>query len=147
MADGSDITPIEIALFPPLQLPGTDFGVHGLRLSVVGLNRTVSGLDLAVLGNITKVDFNGIAIAGLFNLNRGSSTITGLQVAGIANINSGNNKVYGVQIAAYNRAGTVYGLQIGLINVANDLHGIQIGLCNINSNGPFHVSPIINAAF
>ncbi len=147
MAEQSDNTPIEIALFPPLQLPGTEFGVKGLRLSVVGLNREVRGLDLALMGNVTNVEFKGVAIAGLFNYNRGGSTVIGLQVAGVANINSGHSEVYGVQLAGVNMAGTVYGLQLGLVNIATELHGVQIGLVNVNKSGPFHISPIINAAF
>jgi hypothetical protein len=147
LAEGSDVTPIEVGLFPPLQLPNTEYGVAGLRLSVVGKSRTVHGLDLALLGNMTDVENKGIAIAGLFNYNHGSATVIGLQLAGIANLNEGHSEVYGVQLAAYNRAGTVYGLQLGLINVAETLHGVQIGLFNINKNGPFHASPIINAAF
>jgi hypothetical protein len=147
VAADSDNTPLEVALFPPLQLPGTGFGVKGLRLSVVGRNREVHGLDLALLGNITDVTFKGIAISGLFNYNRGGASVIGLQFAGLANLNVGHSDVYGIQIAGYNEAGTVYGLQIGLLNIANELHGIQIGLFNINRNGPFHGSPIINAAF
>ena len=146
-AEESDNTPIEIALVPPLQLPGTDYGVKGLRLSVVGLSREVRGLDIALLGNITNIQHKGVAISGLFNYNRGASTVTGLQLAGLANINSGHSEVYGLQIAAFNKAGTVYGLQLGLLNIAEELHGVQIGLFNINKNGPFHGSPIINAAF
>lgn len=144
--DGS-VSPLEIAIFPPLQLPGTDFGVHGLRLSVVGVNREARGLDLALLGNVTNQEFKGFAISGLFNVNRGSSTIVGLQVAGIANVNSGQNGVYGVQLALVNYSDRVFGLQLGLVNVATSLHGFQIGLCNINKTGPFRVSPIINAGF
>jgi hypothetical protein len=147
MAANSDNTPIEVALFPPLQLPSSEFSVKGLRLSVVGVNREMTGIDLALLGNVTNVGFAGLAISGLFNYNNGGSTVVGLQLALGANINSGHNEVYGLQVAGYNRAGSVYGFQIGLINVADDLHGIQIGLFNMNKNGPFHASPIINAAF
>lgn len=146
-AEGSDITPLKIGIFPPLQLPHSQYGVTGLRLAVVGKSRTVRGIDLALLGNMTEVDNKGIAIAGLFNYNRGSSAVIGLQFAGLANVNAGHSSVYGVQVAAHNKAGTVYGLQLGLINVAETLHGIQIGLFNVNKNGPFHASPIINAAF
>ena len=146
-AEQSDNTPLEIGLFPPLQLPNTDFGVKGLRLSLVGLNRELRGLDIGLLGNMTNVEFKGVAISGLFNYNRGGSTVIGLQLAGIANINSGHSEVYGVQLAGYNIAGTVYGLQLGLVNIATELHGIQIGLVNINKGGPFHVSPILNASF
>lgn len=146
-AEGSDNSPLAIGLFPPLQLPGSNYGVKGLRLSIVGVHREVRGLDLGLLGNVTDVTFTGVAISGLFNYNRGNSTVTGLQVAGLANLNSGPSEVYGVQIAAYNNVGTVHGLQLGLLNIANELHGIQIGLFNINRKGPFHGSPIINAAF
>lgn len=147
LAEQSDNTPIELALFPPLQLPGTEFGVKGIRLSVVGSNRELRGIDLGVIGNLTNVQFKGLAIAGLFNHNSGGATIVGLQLAALANINSGPSDVYGLQIAAFNSAVNVYGLQLGLINVATQLHGVQIGLVNINKTGLFHVSPIINASF
>jgi hypothetical protein len=143
----SDSSPLEVAIFPPLQFPNTGYGITGLRLSVVGVNREARGLDFAVLGNVTDQMFKGIAISGLFNYNRGSSYIYGLQLAGIANINSGANGIYGMQVALFNSADKVYGLQIGLINMTNALHGVQIGLINFNKNGPFHASPIINAAF
>ena len=55
-------------------------------------------LDLVLAGGLA------VAIAGLFNFNRGSSTVYGLQLAGLANINQGSNDVYGLQIAAYNYA-------------------------------------------
>jgi hypothetical protein len=140
-------SPIELALFPPVQFPSTDFAVHGLRLSVVGVNRESHGIDLALLGNITNQDFKGLAISGLFNYNRVTSTIVGFQIAAGANINEASSRLYGVQIAVYNKVSTVYGLQLGLINVAHELHGIQIGLINFNEAGPFKASPIINAAF
>lgn len=146
-AADSDVTPIEIGLFPPLQLPGTGYGTKGLRLTGVGVNRTAAGLDIGILGNVTDVSFSGLAISGLFNFNRGTSTVYGLQFAGLANINQGSNEIYGLQIAAYNDAGVVHGLQIGLLNIANELHGVQIGIFNINRKGPFHGSPIINVAF
>jgi hypothetical protein len=147
MASSSDATPIEIGLFPPLQLPNTGYSVKGLRLAGVGVNRTAAGLDVGILGNVTDVEFSGMAISGLFNFNRGNSTVYGLQLAGLANLNIGNSTVYGIEIAAYNYAGSVYGLQIGLVNVANDLHGVQIGIFNINHKGPFRGSPIINVGF
>lgn len=146
-AADSDVSPLEVGLFPPLQLPNSDYGIRGLRLTVVGLNREDIGLDVGLLGNITTTTFKGAAISGLFNYNRGGSTVIGFQVAVLANLNTGHSEVYGVQIGGYNQAGTVHGLQLGLVNVATELHGIQIGLFNINRNGPFHASPILNAAF
>jgi hypothetical protein len=146
-ASDSDVSPLEVGLFPPLQLPNSDYGVRGLRFTVVGVNREAIGIDLAVLGNVTNTTFKGTAISGLFNYNRGGSTVIGFQVAALANLNTGHSEVYGIQIGGYNQAGTVHGLQLGLINVATELHGVQIGLFNMNKNGPFHASPIINAAF
>ena len=146
-AVGNSNSPLEIGLFPPVQFPSSEFAVHGLRLTVVGLNRESIGIDLALLGNMTKQNFTGLAIAGLFNYNQTTSTIIGLQVAGIANINETASKLYGVEIGLYNQVSIVYGLQIGLINVAHELHGVQIGLINFNAAGPFKASPIINAAF
>lgn len=140
-------TPIEIALVPPIQFPNSDFGVHGLRLSVIGLSREVSGLDLGVLGNITDQSFKGVAISGLFNYNRVAAEIIGIQVAGLANLNGPASKLYGIEIGLFNKVSVVYGFQLGLINVAHELHGIQIGLINFNEAGPFKASPIINVAF
>lgn len=140
-------SPIGIALFPPLQFPDTEYSITGVRLGLVNVNRSVSGLDLGLLGNVTKQSFTGIAIAGLFNYNNISADITGLQIAGLANINGTGSTLYGVQIGAYNSVSNVYGVQIGLINVAQKLNGIQIGLLNFNASGPFKASPIINASF
>jgi hypothetical protein len=146
-AESSDVSPLAVSLFPPLQLPSSGYSIRGLRLSVVGVHREFRGLDLALLGNVTDVTFTGFAISGLFNYNGGHSTVIGLQLAGLANLNSASSEIYGVQIAAYNNAGTVHGLQLGLLNIANELHGVQIGIFNINKAGPFRGSPIINAAF
>ena len=140
-------TPIAIDLFPPVQFPSSEFEVKGLRLSVVGNNRSVSGLDIGLLGNMTEQSFSGIAISGLFNYNKTAADIIGLQVAGLANLNGIASNLYGVQIGLYNKVSKVYGLQIGLINVAKELHGVQIGLINFNDAGPFKATPFINASF
>lgn len=140
-------SPIGVNLFPPLQIPSSDFGIAGLRLSLVGVNRSSHGIDLAVLGNVTKQSFKGVAISGLFNYNEVAASIVGLQFAGVANINGTGSKLYGIQLGLYNRVTKVYGIQLGLINSTHELHGIQIGIINFNEAGPFKVSPIINAAF
>jgi hypothetical protein len=141
------LSPIVIGLFPPVQFPGTEFGVTGLRLTMVGVNREARGFDLGILGNVTNQTFKGAAIAGLFNYNRVSADIIGFQLAAIANINGTSSRLYGFQIGLFNKVSKVYGLQVGLFNVAHELHGFQIGLLNFNKAGPFKASPIINAAF
>lgn len=140
-------SPIGLGLFPPIQFPNTEYGIKGIRLGLVGVNREMRGLDIGLLGNVTKQTFKGLAIAGLFNYNQVSSTVVGLQVAALANINGPTSKLYGIQLGLVNKVAKVYGLQLGLINMAHELHGVQIGLLNFNASGPFTATPIINAAF
>lgn len=140
-------SPIGVGLFPPLQIPSSDFGINGIRLGVVGSNRSMAGLDIGLLGNMTQQSFTGAAVSLLFNYNAIAADIVGFQVAGLANINGTGSSLYGVQLGLYNKVTNVYGLQLGLINVTNNLHGIQIGLINFNAAGPFKISPIINASF
>src|SRR5262249_10808246 len=81
------ISPVSIGLLPPLQFPPSDFNITGARVSLLwGEHRSVSGIDIGVLGNISEVSFNGIGIAGIFNMTHGETTIVGLQLAGFANI-------------------------------------------------------------
>lgn len=154
-------TPLSLAIFPPVQFPPSDFYVRGIRLSaIMGSNRKMSGIDLGLIGNKTDQEFKGLAIAGLFNWNSGTSKIIGAQLAIGTNYNAGEGQIYGfqaslvnkskymdlygVQVGLYNQARNVYGLQLGLFNRAANLHGIQIGLANFNDGGQFGVSPIIN---
>jgi hypothetical protein len=140
-------SPIGIGLFPPLQIPSSDYGINGIRLGVVGMNRSMAGLDIGLLGNTTDQSFTGAAVSLLFNYNKIAADIVGFQVAGLANINGTGSSLYGVQLGLYNKVTNVYGLQLGLINVTSNLHGIQIGLINFNDAGPFKISPLINASF
>lgn len=157
-------TPISLGLVPPAQFPPKHFTVNGLRISgIYGISRKVRGIDIGLLGNSTDEHFAGIAVAGIMNLNHGTSKVIGLQLAGVTNMNKGAGEVYGfqvslaniakytdiygVQIGLYNRARNVRGLQIGLFNHCLNLVGVQIGLANFNEGGPFVVSPLINAAF
>lgn len=140
-------SPIGVGLFPPLQIPSSDYGISGIRVGVVGVNRSAAGIDIGLLGNITQQSFTGAAVSLLFNYNKIAADIIGFQVAGLANINGTGSSLYGVQLGLYNSVTNVYGIQLGLINVAKNLHGIQIGLINFNDAGPFKISPIINASF
>lgn len=140
-------SPIGIGLFPPLQVPNTEFGIKGLRLAGVGVNRSAAGLDIGLLGNVTYQSFKGTAVSLLFNYNKVGADIIGLQIAGLANVNGTGSSLYGLQIGLFNKVTNVRGIQIGLVNMTQNLRGIQIGLINFNHAGPFKVSPIINAAF
>jgi hypothetical protein len=150
------ISPISVAIVPPVQFPPGDFSVTGLRASVLwGKHRDVYGLDFGLLGNITEQTFTGIAVSGVFNNTHGTTTILGLQLAGITNINTNKTSVYGLQAALgvnYNSAAAtvagiqlallanvapftdIYGLQVGLYNRAKEIYGFQIGLVNVADN-------------
>ena len=147
------VSPLAVSLVPPLEFPPADFTVTGARLSVLwGHQRNFYGVDLGLGGNITDLEYKGLAISGLFNNTRGTTTILGLQLAGIANINESKTHVYGLQVALganYNESEStvsglqialltnlsaftdIYGAQIGLYNRAKDVYGLQIGLVNV----------------
>ncbi len=146
------VTPLSVAIIPPVQFPPSDFSVAGVRASVLwGEHRNVYGFDLGVIGNITEQDFAGIAASGIFNITRGSTTVVGLQLAGIANWNVQKVTVIGLQVAAglnYNLGESslvgvelalgnfsphmsLYGFQLGVYNRARSVHGFQIGLINV----------------
>lgn len=146
------VSPLSIAIVPPLQFPSDEFTVTGLRLSALwGRHRDVYGFDFGVIGNITEQTFTGVGVSGLFNMNSGSTTILALQAAGLANYSTQKTEVYGLQIAggmnwvtAESRVvglqaaiignqspnTTIYGAQIGLYNRARTVYGFQIGLVN-----------------
>lgn len=149
-------SPIGLDIAPPIEFPPSDFTVAGLRISALwGEHRSMYGIDLAGLGNITDLTFTGLAIAGGFNSTRGETTIIGLQVAGITNINTGKVNVVGIQAAVGINSNTatsqvigfdlavignltphtsLYGMQVGLYNEAQDIYGLQIGLINKVTN-------------
>lgn len=149
------LSPLSVAIVPPVQFPPSDFSVTGARLSLgYGRHRDVYGLDLGVVGNITEQRFVGVGLAGIFNITQGDTTILGLQAAGIANVNSQKTDVYGVQMALlsnWNEAESslvglqlsvanvspnmnVYGVQAGIYNKARAVYGVQFGLVNVANN-------------
>lgn len=146
------VTPLAIAIVPPVQFPPADFSIVGARVSgLFGHHRNVYGFDFGVLGNITDQDFVGMGFAGGANITHGETTIVGLQVAGIANVNTQKTSVVGAQITAGINSNTaesqvvglqlgvignlahvtrVIGFQVGLYNRARSIYGFQIGLIN-----------------
>lgn len=150
------VTPLSVSIAPPLQFPSEEFSITGARLSFLwGHHRDLYGIDLGLLGNVTDQEFTGIALSGVFNYTKGTTTILGLQLAGLANINSNKTNIYGLQMALginSNSTNTtvvgvqaallgnlspftdIYGLQLGLYNKALNVYGLQIGLVNVTSN-------------
>jgi hypothetical protein len=173
----AEFSPIGLSLFPNFQFPSEEGTVMGLRANLSwSVTKSVYGLDVGLLGNVTSEHFIGSSVALGFNRVRDAVVIGGM-VAGGANIvkgsaivygvqaaagwNTGRTSVYGVQVAAINfadrvngcqvgllnRAETIVGLQIGLLNSAKSLSGLQIGLWNKAGNADFKALPFVNAAF
>jgi hypothetical protein len=130
------LSPLGVAVIPPVQFPPSDFTVTGARVSLLwGLHKNVYGLDVGAIGNMTDGQFVGIGVSGLFNYNRGLTTAIGLQAAGLANINVNKARIYGLQIATVNSnksESVVVGVQAALVNLAKftDVRGVQVGVYN-----------------
>ncbi len=152
-------TPVQLALWHPIQIFGEGVSVAGLRLSVIsGVNRDVVGLDLSGIAALTRGNQVGHQVS-LYNGVEGD--MSGWQVGVFANDVDGG--VRGLQTAvAYNRAGDsigvqlsvglnrtkrTRGLQVSLVNWTDQLDGAQIGLININRGGPIPFLPLFNIGF
>jgi len=150
--------PIQIALFPPLQIVPESEAVKGLRLSLYGSNSAVSGLDLGLV-NRTTGPFEGLQTswAAGFGVGINEGSTLGVQANILVNITDGMltggqlglvNMVgsgEGVQIGVFNHAPSFRGLQIAVLNYAETLDGVQIGLLNIiKEGGLFPFFPIFN---
>ena len=152
---GIGFAPGMFGFFTPLQAPGPDYDVGGLRLNLFyGTCCNFDGLDIGIVG-VSKNHANGwlinlvsVAYGDGLGLNTGgvnyfSGDFKGLQI-GLANwINYGDM----FQIGLYNGGYDVQGLQIGVINTANKLQGLQIGVVNVISNSDVSFFPIINGYF
>ena len=149
------MSPLSLAVVPPVQFPPDDYTITGARVSVLwGRHRDIYGLDIGLLGNITEQAFVGLGIAGGFNMTKGNTTVIGLQAAGganvnynkthisgiqfalVANYNEAASSVAGIQLAAVNQAAftDIYGFQIGVYNRSQSVYGLQIGVVNVTNN-------------
>ena len=145
-------SPIQVAIFPPLQLVPQDEAVKGLRLSIYGRNAAMTGLDYGLVQQTTG-PFKGLQI-GLVGLNEGGTEgmqwggvnltegdLLGAQLGLINSATSGE----GLQWGGFNHSRNFRGLQLALVNYAETLNGVQVGLINIiKENGLFPVFPIFN---
>ncbi len=139
--DEKNPTPLQICLAAPLQVPGTDMDVCGLRLNIFfGMSRRVMGLDLGLAGysrdlqglsiqgaNWVDNNFMGLQLGALFNV-VGNDAL-GCQLAGLLNYTKAG--FTGVQLAALNYGGSLAGVQIGAVNgVTSPSVGLQVGVVN-----------------
>lgn len=120
-----DITPFQLSIFTPVELPWGDWDVRGVRISAIyGQARNVTGLDLGVWNAATE-------------------TLTGWQI-GLGNV---GGYTRGLQTGAINCAARLKGLQIGIINYADSANGLQIGLINVISDSHWPFCFILNMCF
>jgi hypothetical protein len=160
--DGFYATPIQIALFAPIQIAPVDSDVYGLKLSLpYGVNRTLYGLDVGAWTVVKEWQY-GIQIGALF-ASRGNSESRsyGLNIAGLVNLSKGSgygisigglvnyaaDAITGLQLACWTSAKKMTGLQLGVVNYADDLTGVQLGLVNICPKGYLPFMIIINGKF
>jgi hypothetical protein len=152
-------TPVQLALWNPIQIFDEGVSVNGLRLSLIsGASHDVTGLDLLGIASLTRGSQTGLQLGfydevggdlagwqlGIF-VNDVEGRARGLQSAGISN-HAG--KGTGVQLAALlNRTMRMRGLQISLVNWTDELQGVQLGLINVNRKGPIPFLPIFNFGF
>jgi len=149
-------TPIQGALFAPVQIFSEDTDVYGLKVNLLyGRTASMYGIDVGLVGYVGSLngiqvdgfwsevqDINGIQLGGLPG-NR-AVNVNGLEV-GVANIVEG--RVNGIQLAPVmneaddlvgmqfagisNKSQKVLGIQIApLVNDAESLTGMQVGIMN-----------------
>lgn len=135
--------PIQLSLFPPIQLVSENEAVGGLRISFLyGKNTTVTGLDIGLVSHATEGVSKGVqfGFVGIVD-----ADFTGFQDTWV-NVTKG--KMEGFQWGIVNYAGHASGFQLGFVNYAKTMKGLQIGLLNfIKQGGQFPVFPIVNWSF
>ena len=142
---GGTYYPLQLSLYPTVQLIPFDGDFAGLRLNIIGVNRNVSGVDLGI-SNQSDETFNGVGL-GVINMSKGDTK--GLHV-GFVNNTLGDLKGFqgiplltwfnafnvvgkhcsGMQGGLYNEANSLSGFQGGIINVAYDAKGVMVGAYN-----------------
>lgn len=137
--------PLQLALYPTVQLVPYDGDFAGLRLDIIGVNRNVSGVDIGIV-NQTDNAFSGIGI-GIVNLCQGNSS--GLNIGFVNNVDGDMRGLQGIPLLSwwnavnvvdghcagaqgglFNKAGSLHGVQGGLVNVAYDSKGVMLGIYN-----------------
>lgn len=152
-------SPVNLALFSPVQITRESDSVTALRLSLLyGRNADLRGLDVSFVGRNTG-SVSGLAWDGVGVVD---GDFTGAQLTWLAAVTKGN--LQGFQAGVYTKAGpgssgfqwglvntadSFSGLQLGFVNIAEAMRsGLQIGLVNIiNNKDNLKVFPIVNWKF
>ena len=147
--------PIQISLFPPVQIVREDRSVGGVRLDILyGKNVNVTGIDWGLVnhttgdelawqdGIVNYVEHNAQGWQdGFVNMTNGE--FTGLQSGFFNQSESANGVAFGV----VNYTKHMHGLQLGILNMTETMHGLQIGVGNVIQKGKIPILPIVNWSF
>lgn len=143
MPGAAEEKPVQISLFPPIQIVPEEDSITALRINFIyGKNASVSGLDLGLVNHTTTGLSKG--------LQTGFVSIADADFLGVqySVVNVTRNDFEGFQWGFVNYAGKGKGLQLGFFNYAETMHGLQIGLVNvIREGGVLPVLPIVNWSF
>ena len=146
-ASDTELTPLQLSIYPPLELPNGNCTVYGLSLGIVlvGLHTieehesylgkgsdTVIGLQICGLLSFAS-ELCGLQVSGFAN--NAMTMPCGLQVAGVLNY-LGSDMGVGLQVAGgWNRCASGAGLQVAILNEADkNFTGIQAGLFNFGGD-------------
>jgi hypothetical protein len=148
-------SPVQVALFAPIQIVPQTKPVKGLRIDFIyGANTTMTGLDLGLVNRNTGTGHSGGFQWGLVNMNHGSFTgwqasFVGVTEGKFEGLQSGfvnlAHESEGLQWGGVNSSWSHHGLQLAIVNYARHINGVQVGLVNIIAQGgQFPVFPIVN---
>jgi hypothetical protein len=169
---------VQVSLTPDYQIVPSYQDVCGLRLNLLsGSNQGMTGLDLGLLGSAVEskgIQLNLIGNMTSFSDSRDGSGTRGIQIGGLVNIQFATEMqgiqlasllnwgdAEGIQIASMNAAGDargiqigifnhsekMKGLQIGIVNMTREMKGVQIGIINTIGEGAVPFLPLINVGF
>ena len=166
--------PIAIAIAPPLEVPGADQNIAGLRLNLLAArHRNVAFIDIGTLAGMVTEEAYGVQVVGLWNsvgsargalqvagcVNRCYGDCYGAQLTGLHSRSEGTfvgfqagavceaGTLKGLQIGLVNRTSNSSGVQVGIVNYAEQSEGIQLGLVNVMPGGRYPVMPLFNIGF
>jgi hypothetical protein len=142
-------TPVQLALWDPLQVFDNDRSVRGFRYSLLwGVNQDVSGLDISTVASRANGNVRGFQWP-LF-VNDVSGDFIGVQTSAL---NIANGGLTGLQLGIFGadtRGGRMRGIQLGLIlgSFSKEVAGFQSSLIanSMTSGRGLQVGGIFNVA-
>ena len=128
VCNADECSPLQISLWPSIQLVSQDSSICGGRLSLVwGKNTAVRGIDIGIVNGVEPV--KGIQLSGSNMVSgRDKAQSWGLEIAGLNYAR--DTKYTGIQIGLANidLETVMNGIQVSLFNYVDEANGIQLAL-------------------